>query len=175
MNAAQVPGLLRRLAAMSYDLILVFGLLLVGVALVVLPYSAFSGQPFPRSGWMHHLFQLYLLSMLSGFYLYFWTHGGQTLGMRAWRLRLVREDGQPLTWADGSKRLFWACLTLAPLGLLPMVWDAQGRGLYDRLSRTKMVLLSATDTTPLAHRTQTAGAAAPPPTKRSCHRVGPDR
>jgi len=32
------------------------------------------------------------------FFAWFWTHGGQTLGMRAWRLRILQRDGQPLNW-----------------------------------------------------------------------------
>ncbi|MDE2273859.1 MAG: RDD family protein, partial [Gammaproteobacteria bacterium] len=28
----------------------------------------------------------------------FWTHGGQTIGMRTWKLRVVRLDGVRLDW-----------------------------------------------------------------------------
>ena len=141
LSQARPPGLFRRLAAMLYDAFLLLGVLLLAVTLVVIPYELLIGEPLPRSGWVHHLYQLYLLGVLAAFLLFFWVRAGQTLGMRAWRLRLLRDDGNPLTLADGLRRLLWATLTLAPLGLLPMLFDAQGRGLYDRLSHTRPVLL----------------------------------
>ncbi|OGI41569.1 MAG: hypothetical protein A2150_00620 [Candidatus Muproteobacteria bacterium RBG_16_64_11] len=39
------------------------------------------------------------------FYGWFWTRGGQTLGMRAWRLRLTRADGGPVTWRRAALRI----------------------------------------------------------------------
>lgn len=81
--------------------------------------------------------------MACGFYIFFWVRGGQTLGMRAWRFRLVRRDGQGLTYGDALKRLLWAIVTLAPagLGLLWVLIDRDGLSLYDRLSRTGPVML----------------------------------
>lgn len=135
------PGLMRRLAAMVYDLILLFGMLLLAVTLVVLPYEGLTGQEFPDQGWIYRLHQLYLLCVIAGFHTFFWVRAGQTLGMRAWRFRLLRDDAQPLTATDALKRFAWATVTLAPLGLLGMPFDSDRLGLYDRLSRTRPVML----------------------------------
>jgi len=139
---AKPPGLLRRLAAMIYDAILLFGVLLLAVTLAVVPYEIFAGAPFPREGWLYHLHRLYLLCVGCGYYLYFWTHGGQTLGMRAWRFRLVRDDGARLGLRDSLSRLLWATLGLAPagLGLLWAMVDREGLAWYDRLSHTRPVM-----------------------------------
>ena len=138
---AESPGLLRRLAAMFYDLILLFGMLLLAVTLVVVPYVELIKPEFPHDNW---LYRLYLLTVAGGFYLLFWVRGGQTLGMRAWRFRLVREDGRPLSPSDALKRLVWASLTLVPLGigLLWMLVDRDKLTLYDRLSQTRPVMLN---------------------------------
>ena len=138
---AESPGLLRRLAAIFYDLILLFGMLLLAVTLVVVPYVELIEPEFPHEHW---LYRLYLLAVAGGFYLFFWARGGQTLGMRAWRFRLVREDGCPLSPGDALKRLLWASLTLVPagIGLLWMLVDRDKSTLYDRLSHTRAVMLS---------------------------------
>ncbi len=44
---ARRPGLMRRLAALLYDLILLFGMLLLAATLVVIPYVALSGAQEP--------------------------------------------------------------------------------------------------------------------------------
>jgi uncharacterized RDD family membrane protein YckC len=107
---ACVPGLARRLAALLYDLILLFGMLLLAATLVIIPASALSGTEVWLDGWLRLLFQLYLIAVGYGFFAYFWVHGGQTLGMRAWRFRLLRDDGQPLSLGDAGRRLLWASL-----------------------------------------------------------------
>jgi uncharacterized RDD family membrane protein YckC len=139
---ARTPGLLRRLAAMLYDLILLFGMLLLAVTVVIIPYQALEGGAFPREGWLYHLHQIYLLCVAGGYYLFFWSRGGQTLGMRAWRFRLVRDDGGPPRLRDALRRLLWAVLTLAPagVGLLWMLLDRAGLAWYDRLSHTRPVM-----------------------------------
>jgi uncharacterized RDD family membrane protein YckC len=135
------PGPLRRLAAMVYDLVLMFGMLLLAVTIVVIPYESVTGQQFPQQGALYRIHQVYLAGVFFGFHAFFWVRGGQTLGMRAWRFRLLREDGQPLTAADALKRLVWATVTLAPLGLLWMPFDRERLALHDRLSRTRPVML----------------------------------
>ena len=90
ISQAQTPGLLRRLAALFYDGVLLFGILLLAAGLVIVPYMSLIEAAFPSQAWW---FRGWLLAVIWGFFAYFWTHGGQTLGMRAWRLRLVRTDG----------------------------------------------------------------------------------
>lgn len=143
ISKARSPGLLRRLAAMTYDSVLLFAMLLLAVAVVVMPYQGLTGQPFPQHGWIYRLHQIYLLCVIVGFYSFFWIRGGQTLGMRAWRFRLVRDDGRKLTLTGALKRLTWALLTLVPagIGLLWMLVDSERLSLYDRLSNTRLVML----------------------------------
>lgn len=129
-------GLFRRLAASVYDLLLLAGLLML-CGLVVVGLRA--GKPVPPGTlW----FQLLLLAVTGTFYAGFWSHGGQTLGMRSWRLRVERCDGRPLSAADAARRFAAALVSLLPagLGFWWMLFDREQRTWYDRLSDTRVVL-----------------------------------
>lgn len=142
VSLARAPGLLRRLAAMLYDLLLLGGVLMVAAALVVIPLGA-TGIDLTR-GWPRLAFQGYLLVVIGWYYVFFWTAGRQSLGMRAWRTLLLREDGTPPGAADALRRLAFATLTLAPagFGLWWCLFDRDGLTWYDRLSATRPVLLA---------------------------------
>jgi len=132
------PGLLRRFGAILYDVLAVFGVVFVADALVIVPL----GMLFDMSELgKHPLFQLYQMAVIVAFYLWFWTHGGQTLGLRAWHLRVVREDGSGLRAKDAVRRLLYALLSWLPLGLgfLWILFDKRKLAWHDSLSRTKLV------------------------------------
>jgi len=143
IDQAVTPGLLRRLAAMLYDSLLIFGLLLLASMMVTLPVGILLGEPaanaLPGNPW----FRLWLALVPPLFFALFWLKGGQTLGMRSWRLRVVRSDGQPLAWRDALKRLLACLLSWLPLGLgfLWILVDRERLAWHDRLSGTRLVLL----------------------------------
>lgn len=142
-HEARSPGFFRRLAAMAYDLVLLFGMLMIAVTLVVVPYDLLAGTPFPHEERFHTLgLRLYLIGVIDLFFAFFWVRGGQTLGMRTWRFRLVREDGSGLRKRDALARLAWATLCLAPAGagFLWMLLDRDRLTCYDRLSHTRPVM-----------------------------------
>lgn len=128
-------GLLRRLAALGYDLLLLFGLLFCLTWLLLLLRAGATIEP--GTWW----FDLSLPALAFMFFGWFWTHGGQTLGMRAWQLRVVRLDGHPLTWRDALVRYVAALAGAAALGL-GFFWaflDPDSRCWHDRVSRTRLV------------------------------------
>jgi uncharacterized RDD family membrane protein YckC len=140
ISQAQFPSLLRRLAALFYDGVLLFGMLLLAAGLVIVPYMSLVEGDFPNHAWW---FRAWLALVIVAFFAYFWTHGGQTLGMRAWRLRLVRADGGEPLLRDALMRLVCALVALAPvgLGLWWMLIDSEGLAWHDRWSRTRLVLV----------------------------------
>lgn len=144
-HEARAPGFLRRLAALFYDLVLLFGVLMIATTALLIPYELAAGIPFPHDeSWHRFGLRLYLVATSVLFFAFFWIRGGQTLGMRTWRLRLVREDGSGLRPRDAMLRLVWAALCLAPAGagLLWMLVDRDRLTCYDRLSRTKPVIVT---------------------------------
>jgi len=142
ISSASTPGVFRRLAALLYDLLLLFGVLMIAVTFLVVPYELIVGVPFPHDEHFHRFgLRLYLVTTIALFFMFFWVRGGQTLGMRTWHLRLVREDGSSLRPGDALVRLVWATLCLAPAGagLLWMLLDQDRLACYDRLSHTRLI------------------------------------
>jgi len=136
---AAAPSLWRRLAAIFYDSWLVAALWLLGA---IADTFIRAGLGVAAEG-SHLPLQLYLLLAPGVFFGWFWTHGGQTLGMRAWRLKLLDREGAPVTWRQALIRYAAAWLSLLALGIGYLwVWlDHDGRAWHDRLSGTRLVLL----------------------------------
>ena len=79
--------------------------------------------------------------MLFGFFGWFWTHGGQTLGMRAWKIRVVTYSGQPLDWQQAFFRYMAAIISWLFLGagFFAALLDAERLTWHDRFSRTRLI------------------------------------
>jgi uncharacterized RDD family membrane protein YckC len=139
------PSLMRRLAAILYDTILVAAVLLMAITLVVVTLDLVLGWDSvdKESLRQHPLYLAYLFCVMVGFHILFWMRGGQTLGMRAWRLRVVRNDGEPLTFKDALLRYLCAMLSLAAagLGFLWVLIDRDRLAWHDRISKTRLVML----------------------------------
>lgn len=131
------PGLLRRLAAITYDTLCLFGVLVVASSLVVLPAGLLLDTPIPPDSFG---FRLYLLVVVMGYFIWPWVKGGQTLGMRVWKLRVLRMDGTGLRPLDALLRFGAALLSWAAVGFgFLWVWvDPQGLAWHDRLSDTRL-------------------------------------
>ncbi len=166
MNDLVLPApLLRRIAAAGYD-----GLLLLALWMVALLVDVVLRDLLGLEREWHALRAFVFLIGLV-FFGWFWTHGGQTLGMRVWRLQLQRNDGGPISWVSALARyaamlLCWG-VVLAPLvlqlprlsqlpqatgislaalfmtaaALLMMLRDPQRRAPHDWLTGAQMVLL----------------------------------
>jgi uncharacterized RDD family membrane protein YckC len=132
------PGFLRRLGAMFYDSLLLLALLMM----LSYPYVWLTGGDRPGLT-ARTLYQLYLLAICFLFYAGFWIRGGQTLGLRTWRLKLVRRDGGPITWTLALQRFAaaWLSLLCFGLGFLWALFDRDGLAWHDRLTGTRLILL----------------------------------
>lgn len=138
VSKLETTRLLRRLAAVLYD-----GLLLLGVwfvAAVPLPLLPESWRASVTGTWT---LRTYLAAIAFVFYAWFWVHGGQTLGMRAWRTRVVRDDGSPLRWRDAAVRFVWAIPSWSLLGsgVVFSLFHPERLAWHDSVSRTRLVTL----------------------------------
>lgn len=129
------PSLLRRLAALVYDTLLLAAVWMAATGLWV----ALQGDAVAAG---NVLFQGYLLAVSFVFLGSFWVYAGRTLGMQAWRLRVVAADGGRLAWQAAAARFLAAGLSLLLLGagFLWALVDPNGRTLHDRLSATDVVM-----------------------------------
>ena len=93
------PGLLRRWASGFYDLLIVLAICILATFLVM-PFTHSRGLEsfYAHRDGLKALYQLGLLALGYLFFGGFWTHGGQTIGMRTWKLRVMRSDGARLDW-----------------------------------------------------------------------------
>lgn len=136
-----IAGVARRLAAGCYDALLV-GALWMAATLVII--AARGGDPVPAGT---PAYQLLLLALASAYFVVSWTRGGQTLGMRAWRLRVESRTGEPVTVLTAARRLAGGLVTLASAGLgLFWLWvDRDELTWHDRLGGTRVVVLARDD------------------------------
>lgn len=127
----------RRLAALFYDALLVLALL-YGATIVAIWFN--DGAVPAETFW----FQAWLFAVAWFYFAFSWTRGGQTLGMRAWRCRLVvAGSGGHIGWGRALARFPLAVLSLAAFGL-GFWWslaDRERRAWHDRWSGTRMILI----------------------------------
>ena len=128
------PGLGRRLAAIAYDCILLLAVLFVATA-ALLPFT--GGKAI---GPTHGLYPAYLVAVAFGYFGWFWTHGGQTLGMRSWHLRLTGAGKRGASWRQALLRFAGACISWLCFGagFLWLLVDPERLTWHDRLSGTRI-------------------------------------
>jgi uncharacterized RDD family membrane protein YckC len=105
------PNVFRHLGVMVYDSLLLLSVLLAATVIAVM-FNA--GEAIDNND---PFFMLYLLTVSGLFYGWFWTHGGQTLGMRAWKVQLQGQQQQTVTWTQAIIRFVVAIISWLPLGL----------------------------------------------------------
>ncbi|WP_246071424.1 RDD family protein [Inhella inkyongensis] len=118
------PPLRRRLAALLYEGLLVFGLLMAGgFAHYAITRSSFDPQHSNASGWV-------ALAVLTAYFGACWTRG-QTLAMKTWFISVIdRQHGGPPGWPRALLRFALAWLLVLPaLGLLYALGLGQERKL----------------------------------------------
>ena len=86
-------------------------------------------------------FQLYLLIVGGIYFTWFWTHGGQTLPMQTWKLRVVNADGGRVYLKQALARYLFAVIGIFffGCGILWALFDREGLFLHDRLAGTRIV------------------------------------
>lgn len=133
---SELPGIRRRLASGVYD-----AMLLVGV--VMLLFLA----PYVAIGLIFHvtppgpLLAIHLIAIFAAYFLWYWRHGGQTLAMQTWKIRLVSVTGEPPSWRQLILRFVLACFSVGfyGAGLLWAVFDRDRQFLHDRLAGTRII------------------------------------
>ena len=89
------------------------------------------------------ILSLCLFLVLAVYFAWCWTHGGQTLAMRAWRLRVVTRTGRAVNPTQALLRflLAWPSLGIFGIGLIWALVDPEKQFLHDRLAGTRIVFL----------------------------------
>ena len=102
------PGLLRRLACFLYEGVLLFGVVMIAGYL----FSSLAQQRNAMLG--RHGLQAFLFVVLGIYFVWFWSHGGQTVAMKAWHVRLVTDRGEPVSQPRALARYVLSWLWFVP-------------------------------------------------------------
>jgi uncharacterized RDD family membrane protein YckC len=138
-------GLGRRLAAMFYDFLLCTALLIVTAGAYKMIQMSIIGEARMRelteAGALDGdpLLSTVLFALF-GFFAKFWTHGGQTLGMQVWGVRVQNADGSPSACGRRSAVRGVDCLVAVPgAGFFLVLIDKRKRSWHDIYSDTQLV------------------------------------
>jgi uncharacterized RDD family membrane protein YckC len=142
VNGGGSAGFGRRFAALIYDAFLIAALLMIYTGMLLI----FTRRAILREtygNWVY-LYQAGLLAVIGAYYVANWVRSGQTLGMRAWRLRAVTASGGRMTGRAAGLRFVCGILAWPPaaLGVLWLYLDPDHLAIHDRLSQTRVVRLS---------------------------------
>lgn len=102
------PALKRRMAAFLYEGVLLFAV----VALVGTVYSLSTGQHHGLQGRSGQMVAQFL--GLALYFLWFWSHGGQTLAMKTWHIRLQSARSGPMSLQQALMRYMLSWLWFIP-------------------------------------------------------------
>jgi uncharacterized RDD family membrane protein YckC len=143
-------GLFRYLAVLIYDLCLLASILLLAGAIAVFFNAVVSKHDAIEAG--NPFFFSYLIIVSFLFYGWFWTHGGQTLGMRAWKVFLSGENLAAVTWRQALIRFCVAIISWIPLGLgfWLRYFTTDKKSWHDRLSHTQLSFNPKSKNSPLS-------------------------
>ena len=116
------PGVLRRLACFVYEGVLLFGVWMVAGWL----WSALTQQRHALHG--RHGLMAFLFIVMTLYFSWFWSHGGQTVAMKAWHIRVVDRHGAELTQRRALARSLLAWIWIVPA--TAAAWLAGLHGLW---------------------------------------------
>ncbi len=146
-------GFLRRLAAMVYDVLVAVAVgMVAAMVMTVTLILLFENGVLDKQGYEHvsdiiqqsvlykSIVQGWVFLWVTGFFVWFWRNGGQTIGMRAWRMRLFSTNDKPLGYGRAFMRMVYS---LGGLGTLLVLLDFKNKqSLQDRLANTEMRVLT---------------------------------
>lgn len=133
---AEQPGMLRRLASMFYEALVLIGVLLVTYFLPHILLGMFANRTAGPIVVRLHFFLVLLI-----YFVWFWLNGGQTLAMKTWKLRIVDAAGGRLRPAQALLRYLaaWPSLLVFGVGILWALFDRDRLFLHDRIAGTRVV------------------------------------
>jgi len=132
-NSSSPAFIIRRIAAFLYD-----SLLLIAVFFVVTSIAIAFNE---GNAIENHAFKLVLYAVGFLFFSWFWKNGGQTLGMQAWRIKVISESGDTLTYKQCFQRYLSATF-LFGISLIAAMFNSSGKAWHDSLSNTKIVFIN---------------------------------
>ena len=146
-------GFFRRLAAIIYDILVAVAVgMCAAMVMLVAMLLLVENNVLNNQGYEHfsdliqhasiyqYVLQGWVGTWVIAFFLWFWRNGGQTIGMRAWRLRIVSTSDNPLTYTRAFVRMVTSFLGLGTL--LVLLDYKHKQSLQDRIAGTEVICLT---------------------------------
>ncbi len=128
-------GFWRRMVSILYESLLLLGVIFVASFIFHLIFRD------PNAAYFRPLYQFYLLVIMGYYFIWFWTHGGQTLAMQTWKMRVVTKDGKPLDKRKAASRYLLAIVGILffGIGIIWALFDRDHQFLHDRIAGTQII------------------------------------
>lgn len=137
-STIRYAGLFRRLFAIFYDIFLLIAIyFIVSYAAIFLN----NGKAIEPNDTFYPLFVLIIFGLSYLYFAWFWIHGGQSLGMKTWRIQLQTEDKRIIDWKIAAIRFICAIISwaVAGIGFLWSLFDRKNRCWHDLASKTVLI------------------------------------
>lgn len=118
---------------MLYESMLMFAVLFISSLL----FAAVLEQR--HALYLRPILQAWLFLLMGAYFVWFWTHGGQTLAMKTWRIRLETHIGEKVTAQRALLRYLLTWLWIVPG--LAIAWAVSAKNWLSVLIPTTNVLL----------------------------------
>ena len=116
---ATTPTLQRRLLCMLYEAVVLFGIFFSAGLL----FDLITQSKNPLT--LRTLRQIYLFIVIGAYFTYFWGHGGQTLAMKTWRIKVIAATGHAISFRSACIRYCLSWMWFLPALACNAVLDIQ--------------------------------------------------
>ena len=132
------PGFWRRFVCLLYESLILLAVIFIASFIFHLIFRD------PAAVYFKPLYQFYLLVVMGYYFIWFWTHGGRTLAMQTWKMRIETINGEALDQRKAMIRYLLAVtgIIFFGIGILWALIDRQHQYLHDRLAGTRIVLVT---------------------------------
>ncbi len=139
MEQFHISGFWRRFIALIYDVIIVASIIFVGTFIAIMLVSAIWGKQAMEEGLLYenNLFRVYLFSLWFGYYAVSWMRGGQTLGMKPWRMYVLDNKKN---YIDFKQSLLRFSSGFLGLGLFLIPFHKEKKALQDIVSSSQTLV-----------------------------------
>ena len=126
----------RRSASILYDSLLVLAMLII----MSLPFFSFNLE---ENLSLKIIVQIYYYLITQYFFVWFWVNNEGTLGMKTWKIKIVSEDGNKISYIEAIIRFNAAIFSFIffGLGFLMCFLRKDKKCLHDFISKTVLIKL----------------------------------
>jgi len=126
----------RRLASILYDFLLVVAVLII----MSIPFFSFDLQ---ENNLLKVTIQIYYYLITQYFFVWFWVHNQGTLGMKTWKIKIICDNNNRLSYKQAIIRFNVAIISLLffGLGFIISLFRKDKKCFHDIISKTALVKL----------------------------------